>query len=412
MSLWHIAWSYLWNRKLTTCLTILSVALAVGLISAVLTLREETRKRFEDESQAFDLVVGQKGSPLQLVLSSVYFMDNPTGNINISELHRLQADTEYVQAAFPINLGDTYATFRIVGTVPELMSHSWEDTRGNLREPFKFAEGKVFEKEMEVVIGAGVARQTGLQLGDTFESTHGFVEVAKEMALVDHSEHPYTVVGILKASDSPFDRAIFTALESTWHAHEKEAAEQGIDPRSQVTSVLLQLQSPVQRFEYQQQIQDNTGVMAVVPVNEIKKLYDNLLATVKTIMLAIGYLVVVISAISILIGLYLSILQRKRDLAVMRALGASSFEIFGAVIIEAFWVTMLGIGSGWLIGRLVTYGFGKVLEAQYGLVISSFGITRDEINAFATVALVGLVAGILPAWQAYDSDVASDLAER
>jgi putative ABC transport system permease protein len=466
MSLWRIAWAYLWNRTVPTLLTILSVALAVALISSVLTLREETRKRFEEEGQAFDLVVGAKGSPLQLVLSSVYFMDQPTGNIPLSEYERLKNDSEYVEAAFPIAMGDSYGGFRIVGTTPDLFDHTWESpSTGALRHPFALAEGERFDQPMEAVIGAVVARQTGLQVGDDFISVHGMIELPEGLREHDHSDMPYIVTGIMAPSNSPYDRAIFCSVDSVWqahgghahgdeaghddhahddhdhdhahddhdhdhdhahddpnhdHAHEEAAAttaEQydavlNRDASTMVTAVLVQLKSPALRFQYQEIVRETTNVMAAIPIQEIAKLFDQFLETIKTILLAVGYLVVVISALSILIGLYLSIVQRKRDLAIMRALGASAYEIFGAVLIEALLVTLLGIGFGWLLGNVVTYVLGQYLAQTYGLVITPFGITREEINAFATVALMGLLAGVLPAWQAYDSDVARDLADR
>lgn len=420
MSVWQIAWGYLWNRKFTTVLTILSVALAVGLIASVLTLRHEAQRRFEEEGQAFDLVVGANGSPLQLVLSSVYFMDYPPGNVSYSVYEGLKADTEYVQAAFPIGLGDSYGGFRIVGTSPEIFDHTWTSpSTGQIREPFAMAEGKRFGAPLEAVIGATVARMTGLKMGDEFVGAHGLIEMPTEAQLVDHSHTPYKVVGILKPSSSPFDRAIYCSIESVWKVHEGHDVEPGVATSDrneakgpEVSSVLVQLQSPALRFQYKAMAAEKFGVNVAIPIDEIAKLFNNFLETAKTILLAVGYLVVVISAISIMIGLYLSIIQRRRDLAIMRALGASAFEIFLFVIIEALVVTGLGIVTGIVVGKTATYLLGLALAQQYGLVISSLSVTQDEIFAYATVALVGIFAGFLPAWQAYDSDVARDLAER
>lgn len=178
-----------------------------------------------------------------------------------------------------------------------------------------------------------------------------------------------------------------------------------------VTAVLVQLYSPGLRFTFRQKINEQFNAMAEIPVQVIARLYDQLLGTAKTVLLAIGYLVVVISGLSIVIGLYLSILQRKRDLAIMRALGASKSEIFGAVLIEAFWVTLLGIAAGWLIGGAVTFAIGQYLAAQFGMQIRAFVISSEQFSAFATVGIVGILAGLLPAWQAYRSDVARDLAQ-
>jgi len=427
MSLWRIAWGYLWNRKLTTGLTVLSVALGVGLIYSVLTLREETRKRFEEEGQSFDIVVGAKGSPLQLVLSALYFMDVPTGNILLSDYEALRQH-EDVAAAFPISMGDTYHGYRIVGTDRALFDYTWtHPLTGEVQHPFRIAEGQFFTTSFEAVLGSTVARTEGLTIGDTFVGTHGFIELPEGMGHV-HADNPYTVVGILKPSGSPNDRAIFCTLDSVWKVHGGHAHDEGHEPHEgdhdhdeghkphevndEITAVLISLESPTLRFQFREYVDDTLNAMAAIPINQIADLYETILGTAKSVLLAVGYLVVVISAISILIGLYLSILQRKRDLAVMRALGASAFEIVGSVLIEAFWVTVLGIGFGWLLGNGVCWCIGLYLIKQYGLAIGVFGLpTSEELVAFSTVALVGILAGIVPAWQAYRSDVARDLAE-
>jgi len=442
MSLWRMAWQYMWDRRLTTILTVLSVALGVALITSVLTLRDETEKRFVEEGQLYDLVVGAAGSPLQLVLSSVYFMDTPTGNISHEEYEQVR-DHEAVNQAFPIGLGDTYQGYRIVGTTRELFDFFPEHVR---EEPlFSIGEGRYFEEDFEAVIGSMVARRTGLEIGDTFVGTHGFMEMPEHLAHV-HDDHPYEVVGILEATDSPNDRAIYTTLESVWivhdhdhghdhghghdhdheddhnhdhndgHDHDHVQADPAGDAADlmadEVTSVLVSLHTPADRFSLRSEFNDTLHAMAAIPVMEIWDLYENLLGTIQGVLLAIGYLVVIIAALSILIGLYLSILQRKRDLAIMRALGAAAPEIVGSVLIEAFLVTVLGIVSGWIIGNIVTWFIGLQLTWSYGLVIEAWGLPSAEIlTSFAAVAVVGILAGLVPAWQAYQTDVARDLAE-
>ncbi|MBN2308572.1 MAG: ABC transporter permease [Candidatus Hydrogenedentes bacterium] len=458
MSLWRIAWSYLWNRKFTTALTIISVALGVGLISAVLTLREETERRFVAEGQSFDIVVGAKGNPLQLVLSTVYFLGPLTGNIEWSDYERLRNEEE-VAGAYPIGMGDTYRGFRIVGTVPELFEHDW----GGGRNPYKLADGKYFEKPMEAVIGAAVAADSRRGVGDKFIGTHGVGGAGGH----EHKHHPYTVVGVLERSGTPNDRAIFCSLDSVWQIHQEDPcdnhggegeedleapAEDEVDARAEahvegvaqvegeahdpgeahdsgdahdpgdahdhhghgaheVTAVLVALRSPGLRFTFKERVNKGYNAMAAIPVQQIRDLYDQLLGTAKAVLLAIGYLVVVISALSILIGLYMSILQRKRDLAIMRALGASSGEIFGSVIIEAFWVTVLGLCAGWVLGSFVCYCLGMYLSRTIGFSVPPVVWTADIVSAYSAVVLMGMVAGLLPAWQAYHTDVARDLAE-
>ncbi len=406
MSLWHIAWSYLWNRKLTTALTIVSVALGVGLISAVLTLRDETQRRFEEEGQAFDIVIGAKGNPLQLVLSTVYFLDAPTGNMEMETYEALK-EHEDVVAAFPVGMGDSYGGYRIIGVTRDLMEFSWGD-----RTPYALSSGRYFEAPFEAVVGANVARETGLKLGDTFVGTHGFVSSASAEV---HEDLPYTVVGMLERSGSPNDRGIFCDLQSVWnahdHGHEEDHEEEGHQHHEEITAALIKLASPALRFEFKDMVNRKYNAMAAVPIQEIQKLYEQLLGTAKLVLLAIGYLVVAISALSILIGLYMAILQRKRDLAIMRALGATRGEIFGAVIIEAFWVSLLGIFLGWFMGTSVCAALNSYLVSQIGFHVPPVRISADLISAYSAVLFMGLLAGILPAWQAYRTNVARDLAE-
>ena len=412
MSLWHIAWNYIWNRKLPSAVTVLCVALGVGLIAAVLTLRAETQRRFEEEGQAFDVVVGAKGSPLQLVLSTVYFIDVPTGNIDYDVYEEL-LQHEDVKAAFPLSLGDTYRGFRIVGTVPELFSHTWQSSYGEPRRPFEIAAGRIFDESMEAVLGAVVARQEGLGIGDTFVGTHGFMEGFGHV----HDDMPYTVVGILDMSATPYDRAIFTSLESVWDLHDDHHDDDDHlhhdhdDHHDEITAVLVDLESAAMRMFFRQYINDNFNAMAATPIDEIAKLYRQILGTIKVVLLAVGYLVVAVSALSILASLYLSIMQRRRDLAVMRALGASPMDIFGSVVLEAFWITLLGIGLGWLLGSGLTWGVGLYLERNFGMGVTGFSLSVEQIQAFAVVALMGMLAGIIPAWQAYRTDVARHIAE-
>ncbi|MCC6144484.1 MAG: ABC transporter permease [Candidatus Hydrogenedentes bacterium] len=372
-------------------------------------------------------------------------MDRPTGNIPYTESERILAD-EDVQAAVPVGLGDTFPGFHIVGTEAKLFDVTWEDITGDPRQPFQFESGEAFAAPMQAVVGSIVAQQTGLAVGDQFVGAHGFVQMAEETlaaaGMHSHAHDPFTVVGVLKPSGSPADRAIFVSLDSVWNMHGAEQFEEYYTPEAlaamgtghgdgdddhdhehaddhdhdthadkMVTAVLVQLHTPALRFTFRQKVNDFYNAMAIIPIEEIAKLYDQLLGTAKTILLAIGYLVVTISGLSIVIGLYLSILQRKRDLAIMRALGASRGEIFGAVLIEAFWVAVLGIGSGWILGGLVTAGLGQYLSAEFGMRIGAFTLTREHISAFAVVGIVGILAGISPALQAYRSNIARDLAQ-
>jgi len=440
MTLWHIAWNYLWNRKLTTFLTIVSVALGVGLITSVLLLSYEVERRFVQEGQAFDIAVGAKGSTQQLVLSTVYFIGIPAGIMPANYYDSLKKEPG-VEAAFPITMGDSYRGYRIVGTVREMLEFDWRDrVTDQRRGTFDLADGAYFAKPLEAVLGNTAAVEAGLKVGDQFASTHGMFTF--EGLEEEHEASPFTVVGILKPSGTPNDRAIFVDYRSIYEVHEQEYgtpslfgsdvrpgaapdaeaeaeaaphdAQEGehFDPRERLTAVLLVLNSPGERFEFRERISEHyPNAVAAIPIIEIQNLYNQLLGTARQVMLYIGFLVIVISSISILIGLYLSIIQRKRDLAIMRALGASSGEVFGAVLIEAFWVTLLGIVSGYAAGLALTWGVGAYLVQKIGFSVSVFKPSPDMISAYSAILIMGMIAGILPAWQAYRTDVARDLAD-
>ena len=258
----------------------------------------------EEEGQAFDIVIGAKGNPLQQLLSTVYLLDAPTGNMDM-EIYEALKTHEDVVAAFPIGMGDSYAGYRIVGTTRDLMDFSWGE-----RMPYALSSGRYFEAPFEAVVGANVAQETGLKLGDTFVGTHGFVSSA---AAEVHENLPYTVVGILERSGSPNDRGIFCDLQSVWSAHDHGPAdaqeEEEHHHHEEITATLIKLASPALRFEFKDMVNRTYNAMAAIPIQEIQKLYEQLLGTAKLVLLAIGYLVVAISALSILIGLYMAILR-------------------------------------------------------------------------------------------------------
>ncbi|MCH7910642.1 MAG: ABC transporter permease, partial [Candidatus Hydrogenedentes bacterium] len=360
----------------------------------------------------YDIVVGPPGSPLQLVLNAVYFLDNPTGVMAYEDYERLKQHEDVVNA-FPVGLGDTYRGFRIVGTEREIFDYPWtHPVTGEDRYPFRLKEGKFFDAPMEAVVGNRVARNLGLKLGDTFSGTHGSIELPDDVAVFDHSDETYTVVGILNPSGTSNDRAIFVSLSSVWDLHaEHDETDSELNREDKlITAILVDLYSPALRFSFLDYVMAEYKATAAIPVIQIMNLYNQILGPAVVLMMAVGYVVVVISALSILIGLYLSIIQRKRDLAIMRALGAGASDIFGAVLIEAFLVTIFGIAFGWVLGKTVSVGLGIYMGQHYGFAISGLSTSSEEIGFFAIVAFVGLIAGILPAWQAYQTDIAKNLS--
>ena len=415
MSLWRMAWRYLWVRSFVTVLTVTGIVLGTALIVTVLTLQRESETGFLRESGQFDLVVGAKGSPLQLVLSSIYHLDVPTGNIPYSRFETLTRDSR-IAKAIPLGLGDNYHGYRIVGTDSTLFSLS--DRRDPQRQLFHLAQGAFFQNDFEAVLGAQVARQTGLKLGDPFVGTHG---LAVTPGSSEHRQFPYKVVGILAPSGGSSDQAIYVSLPSVWRIHEQEAdthrqmagvaeAAPASTQDLEVTATLLRLKAVGLRLMMSQEIQKQTEAMAAIPVNEMLRLYQQVLQPMQRVLLAVAGLVVIVSALSITATLYQAAERRRRDLAVLRALGAHPREIFALVVLEALLVTLLGLAIGWLLGHGGLALASPYVRDSLGIAIGPWTTDRVEAISLGLVAAGGLLAGILPAVQAYRREPVNDLS--
>ncbi len=284
---------------------------------------------------------------------------------------------------------------------------------------YQLASGRYFQSDFEAVIGAQVARQAGIKVHDTFVGTHGLVAAAGSS---EHTDFPYKVVGILSDSGNSTDRAIYVSLSSVWRIHEKEAevhqkiagvetaAETLFHSDLEVTAVLIRLKSVGLRLWMRQEIQKHTESMAAIPVNEMLRLYKQVLGPMQWVLLGVAALVVVVSALSITATLYQSTEQRRRDLAVLRALGAYRWEIFALVVIEALLLTLLGLSAGWLLGHGGLALADRYLRDGFGIGVSSWTTDRLEWIALGTVACGGLLAGLLPAILAYRREPVNDLS--
>ncbi|MBK1883768.1 ABC transporter permease [Luteolibacter pohnpeiensis] len=385
------------------------------MISSVLTLRRQSETSFSKESGQYDLVVGAKGSPLQLVLSSIYQLDIPTGNIPYSRYLALKKDRR-ISMAIPVGLGDNYHGFRIIGTEPSLFDLT---DRGDINKKlFSFREGRSFQQDLEAVIGADVARQSGLKIGDSFVGTHGLVSTAGSS---QHTDFPYRVVGILNSSGMSTDRGIYVSLSSVWRIHEKEAEIHaklaGIDPvkglseNREVTAVLLRLKAVGMRLWMTQEIQKRTESMAAIPVNELHRLFVRILEPVQNALLGIACLVVLVSALTIVATFYQAAERRRADLAIMRALGAHRREILALVLTEALILTVLGIGFGMLLGHGGLYAANQSLRNLWGVSIHPYELDRSELYSLSIIAVGGIIAGLLPAILAYRREPTDDLSK-
>ena len=422
MTLTRIAWRYLWSRPVITIAAVTGIALGVALISAVLTLRRETEASLKREAGLFDLVVGAKGSPLQLVLSTVYHMDVPTGNIPIERYKVLKANPQVV-AAYAIGLGDNYQGYRIVGSEPNYFDMKNPKTGAKVLE---LAEGVVYKEPFDVVLGAGVAAQTGLKLGATFNGTHGLVSVAGSE---EHGEFPYRVTGILKANGTAQDRAIFAPLESVWRIHESEEKEhsvikgltaaenkggattsaQGKGVRDEITAVLLQLKAPGMRLWLADEIRNGTESMPAVPIMEVMRLYDSVLTPMQRALLAVAALVVVVSVLTVMTTLYQAAERRRKDIAIIRTLGGKPWEVFVISVFEAMLLSLIGIAAGAVLGHGGLALASTLWQASRGIAVGAWSVDSTEFWLLFIVFLCGSIAGLVPALVSYRRSPSGDL---
>ena len=410
----QIVWKNMKQRSLASILTILSVILGVALIVSIITIRSEVQNNFSQSAIGYELVVGAKGSPLQLVLNTVYHLDVPTGNIPYSFYEKLKRDPR-VKLAIPYGLGDNYRGYRMVGTTTELFT----DFEYMPQEKFEIGQGRIFKGDFEAVVGSEVARKARLKVGDQFVAAHGIIAAADGGH--HHTESPFKVVGIITPSKTPNDRAIFISLNSVYRVHAKhgeheeheeselEHQEHIIDEEKEVTSVIVKLKSPLFALLLHRQINDDSIAQAAYPAMEIKSLF-NIVGNAEKILLGISYLVIVVAAISVLVSIYNSMNERKHEIAIMRALGASKLAVFRIIVFESSVICITGGILGILLGHLVVLASGGILEKMSGMYISPFTFTILEPFLVAGMIILGIVTGLLPAVKAYRTDVAHNLS--
>ncbi|MDC0157243.1 ABC transporter permease [Verrucomicrobia bacterium] len=410
MSFLAMAWRYLRFRWLVSLLTVAGIALGVALVCAVLALRHESERALSRDAGLYDLVAGGKGSPLQLVLSSVYHLDSPTGNLPYSVYERMKRDSRILWAA-PIGLGDNYSGYRIVGTE----SHFFDLPDRNGEPFFRFADGQEFKDRFEVVLGSQVASSSGLGVGDSFFGTHGLVEVPGAEV---HRDFPYRVSGILAPTGTAQDRAIFGTLASVWEIHETEdrlhASIQGsalLEGRKEreATAILIRLKTPGLRLWMADEVRKETDGIAAVPINEILRFQRGIIGPVQRALLFVAAAVVAVSCLTVLVTLYQAAERRRRDIAILRSLGALRGEVASLVFAEGLLLT----GGGILLGLLIGHG-GLALSAgpfrdATGLVLDPWRMPSAELVALGIMGLCGSLSSFFPSISCYRRTPIDDL---
>lgn len=399
-------------------LSIVLFALGVGLISLLFLMQNQLQKNFEKNLAGIDLVIGAKGSPLQMILSSMYHIDAPTGNVSIKEIRPfLNPKHPLIETAIPLSLGDSYKAHRIVGTEPKIL---------DIYEA-KLAEGKLWERNFEVTLGAAVAQKLGLSIGDEFSSAHGF-EDEEDFA----HENSFKVVGILEASGTVLDQLILCTTQSFWlvHNHDAEEDHEGHDhapgehpvneipkpliqegDEDEITSLLLKFKGRnFQALNMQRSINENTDLQAATPAIEITRLFD-LMSSAEQALRILAIVIIFVSGLSIFISLFSSLKDRKYELALMRVMGATPNALFVLIVLEGLLLAVLG----YIVGMVLSHGgmqvFASVMESSYRYNFSGLDFLLQEVYLLYGALFVGFIAAVIPAIQAAKTDISETMSQ-
>ena len=413
MTMLGLTIAYLRDRALNTALNIILLALGVASLVILLLFSSQLEDRFTRDAEGIDMVVGAKGSPLQLILSAVYHVDIPTGNVPLEAVGMIRRQPG-VAAAIPLALGDSFRSFRIVGTEPEYL-----DLHGA-----RLADGRMFAAPMEAVIGADVAATTGAGLGQRFVGGHG---LAGGDEGPEHEETPFIVTGRLARTGTVIDRLILTRVDSVWRVHgiegphEEHEDHEGHEDHDQhadegahaapaeVTAVLVRYGSAIAAVRLPGLINRQTNMQAAVPAVEVSRLLA-LVGVGLDAVRAFAVLLMVTAGLSIFVALLSALKEREGDMAMLRVIGASRGAIIGQVLGEGLLLAAAGAALGLALGHGVIALAAGQFDQLRALGLSAARFHPGEAWIVATALGIGLVAALIPALRVLRSDIADTLA--
>jgi len=477
MNLLNLSWKNLTRKPLNMLLSLILFALGVGMISMLLLLNKQVQDKFDKNLGGINLVVGAKGSPLQLILCSMYHIDTPTGNVSLKEVRPfMNPKHPLIEKAVPLSLGDSHKGYRLVGTTHDLLSFY----------DGKIGQGKIWNRDFEVVAGAAVAEALNLTVGTSFHSSHGFVI---DDNLVHDDGQAFKVVGILEPSGSVLDQLILTNTQSVWkvhdghshdedgghdhgahdhgeeahdhaghdhgdhgheghdhddHAHEghdhddheHEGHEHGDhdghdhsghdhaahevpvskslleeDPSKEITSLLVKFKTNnFQTLNMQRSINENTDMQAATPAIEMNRLYS-MMGVGTDALRTLAMIIVFVSGLSIFISLFSSLKERKYELSLMRVMGATRMKLLILIILEGLLLAILGFIIGIALSHFGMNILANYMESSYKYSFTGWMFLKEEIWLLAGALLIGFIAAIIPAVQAYNTDITETLSK-
>jgi len=410
-----LAWKSLRNRKFTAGLTVLSIALSVLLLLGVERLRSESRDSFAATVSGTDLIVGARSSPVHLLLSSVFRVGNATNNIR-PETWRVLSQRPEVAWSIPIALGDSHRGYRVVGTTEAYFEHF----RFGAARPLSFPAGRAFANEREAVLGADVAQRLRYRVGDTIVIAHGAGDVSFSL----HEDRPLRVVGVLARTGTPVDRGVYVSLDALDKVHAGANAQAEADPLAAalksrtdgggaITAVFLGLRSRTAALGVQRSINEYAAepLTAILPGATLQEVWE-ITGVVERTLFAVSAMVVVVGLAGMLVALLTSLTERRREMAILRSVGARPAHVFAMILGEAALLTSLGIALGVFAlyaGLLVAQ---DSLAARFGLFVAVAWPSTHELQLLLLVAVAGVLIGLWPAWRIYRYSLADGMTIR
>lgn len=407
------------RHAFATAVTIFAAALASGLVMAVFAIQSQSERAFKGGNVGFDAVLGARGSKLQLVLNSVFHLDESPGNIPWAVYTRLKIDPT-IRLAIPYAVGDNYRGFRIVGTTPDL----FDGYRYDNNQSLAFAgKGRAFDPDLrEAVIGSFVAEQTGLRYGDHFHPSHG-ISFDDEDGDEDHHAHDeeYVVVGVLEPTNSPIDRVVWIPIEGVFrmggHVLRGEGevfvpkhGEAIPDEHKEVSAIMLKFVTPTVGVELDNVINKEGKEFTLAwPIATVMTKFFEKFGWITRVLLLVAYLVVAVSACAILAAVYNTINERRREFAILRAIGARKSIVFSAIVVESATIAACGALVGFVFYGAIVLVAASIIRAQTGVVIDAWALHPALAYVPPGMIALGALAGIVPAIKAYATDVAANL---
>ena len=418
MIILRLAWQSLWNRRLTAALTLLSIALSVALLIGVERVREDARESFANTISGTDLIVGARSGGVQLMLYAVFRIGNATNNFSW-ESYEAISNLPDIAWSVPISLGDSHRGFRVLGTSQDYFKHY----RFARDRKLEFKDGKPFTDLYDAVIGSEVAASLNYRLGDALTIAHG----ASDVSFARHADKPFKTAGILKRTGTPIDRTVHVSLAAIEAVHVdwkggapvpgfKISAEQArgadLTPEA-ITAALLGLKSKIATFHVQRWVNDyeEEPLTAILPGVALSELW-NVIGVAENALLVVAAFVVVVGLFGMLTALLTSLNERRREMAILRSVGARPSHVFSLIMGEAAALTLTGIG----LGLCLLYGLllvaQPIVEARYGLYAAIGGLSRHELLLLGVVFAAGSLIGAVPAYRAYRLSLADGLSTR